>query len=235
VELRKAYDTRAGSWLLLVIALTSLVVVVLQMLFLDGPGTTFAGYFTTTQLPTGLLLPVLGVLLVTSEWSQRTAMTTFALVPQRSRVLIAKLLAGTVLAVLGVAAAAVASAVATLLTPVLTDADSGWSITAGHVGQVVVVQVTYLLVGVAFGMALLSSPLAIVLYILLPTAFTILVSVVGSLDWMREWLDLSTTSFPMYEGRLDGAGWVHVGVSAAAWLLLPLVVGWFRVTRREIG
>ena len=40
-------------------------------------------------------MPVVGILLVTSEWTQRTAMISFTLVPHRSRVLLAKLLAGT--------------------------------------------------------------------------------------------------------------------------------------------
>ena len=31
----------------------------------------------------GFLLPVLGIMLVTSEWSQRTAMVTFTLEPHR--------------------------------------------------------------------------------------------------------------------------------------------------------
>lgn len=42
-------------------------------------------------------MPVVGILLVTSEWSQRTAITTFTLVPQHGRVLTAKLLAALVL------------------------------------------------------------------------------------------------------------------------------------------
>jgi ABC-2 type transport system permease protein len=69
---------------------------------------TFGSYLSLTQIPVGVLLPVLGVLLVTSEWSQRTAMTTFALVPRRFRVLTAKPLAAAVLAVLGVVASVVA-------------------------------------------------------------------------------------------------------------------------------
>ena len=40
--------------------------------------------------PMGILLPVLGVMSVTSEWSQRTAMVTFTLEPSRSRVVAAK-------------------------------------------------------------------------------------------------------------------------------------------------
>ena len=235
VELRKTYDTRAGFWLLLVVALASLAVVALQMLFAEEPDKTFDAFFATTQLPVGLLLPVVGILLVTSEWSQRTAMTTFALVPARSRVLTAKVLAGVVLGLLGVAAAAVASVLGSLLTPVLTEDSSAWGVSGDQLVQVVLVQVITILIGIAFGMLLLSSPLAIVLYFVLPTVVTIVSNTVGSLTWMRDWLDLTTTTGPMYDGSLDGQGWAQVATSVALWGVAPMVAGWIRIVRSEIG
>ena len=51
--------------------------------------------FRSTAEIMSLILPVLGILLVTSEWSQRTGLTTFALVPQRERVIVAKLIGAT--------------------------------------------------------------------------------------------------------------------------------------------
>ena len=99
----------------------------------------------------------------------------------------------------------------------------------------VLVQVLNVLAGVAFGLLLLSSPLAIVLYFALPTAFTVLVSTVAALDWVRDWLDLTTTTGPMYLGELDGQGWLQVGTSTALWLVAPLVAGWVRVQRSEIA
>jgi hypothetical protein len=104
-----------------------------------------------------------------------------------------------------------------------------------QVGQVVVVQILTVLVGAAFGMLLLNSPLAIVLYFLLPTVVTIVVNTVGALDRVRDWLDLTTTTMPMYDGSLDGQGWVQVGTSVALWGLLPMVLGWLRIQRSEIG
>ncbi|TYP89153.1 ABC transporter permease [Blastococcus xanthinilyticus] len=234
VELRKSRDTRAGFWLLLTIGALALAVPALVLFFGEPPEKTFAEYVGAAQLAVALLLPVLGILLVTSEWSQRTALTTFALVPQRSRVLVAKLVAAALLAVLGVVATLVAGALTAALTPVLTDDPTSWSIDAEQVLQTLLVQVLNVLIGVAFGLLLLSSPLAIVTYFALPTAFTVLVTTVGALDWVRDWLDLTTTTGPMYEGRLDGQGWVQVATSAALWLLLPLVAGWIRVHRTEI-
>lgn len=235
VELRKSWDTRAGRWLLLAIGLGTVAAVLLQVLFAETPRTGFADHLALSQLPVGVLLPVLGILLVTSEWSQRTAMTTFTLVPARTRVLTAKVLAAVVLAALGVVATVAVSAVATVLTPLVTAEGTTWAVTGEQLGQVLVVQVVNVLVGVAFGMLLLSSPLAIVLYFVLPTVVTVLVTTVGALDWVRTWLDLTTTTAPMYEGLLAGRGWLQVGASVALWGLLPMVLGWLRIERAEIS
>ena len=234
VELRKSHDTRAGRWLLATIALASLVVVAIS-LFVEEAPKGFADTFALTQLPVAVLLPVLGILLVTSEWSQRTAMTTFTLVPRRSRVLAAKVLAAALLAVLGVVASAGAAALATVLTPAVTDSAVDWGLTGDQALQVLVLQLLNVLAGLAFGLLLLSSPLAIVLYFVLPTAFTVLVNLVGALQWVRDWLDLSTTTATMYDGGLDGQGWLQVATSVALWVVLPMACGWWRVQHREIA
>lgn len=235
VELRKTYDTRAGFWLLLLVALASLAVVGLQLFFAEEQDKTFAAFFATTQLPVNLLLPVVGILLVTSEWSQRTAMTTFALVPARSRVLTAKVVVGVLLGLLGVAAAALASALGALLTPLLTTDGTDWDLSGGQLVQVALLQVLTILVGVAFGMLLLNSPLAIVLYFVLPTVVTIVSNTVGALTWVRDWLDLTTTTAPMFDGSLDGQGWAQLATSVALWGVVPMVAGWIRILRSEIG
>jgi ABC-2 type transport system permease protein len=234
VELRKSHDTRAGRWLLITIGLAVVAVVALVLLLGDGP-TSLSDQLALAQLPTAVLLPVLGILLVTSEWSQRTAMSTFTLVPRRSRVLTAKVLAAAVLAVLGVLATLATSVLAVVLTPLVTEDASDWHVTAAQLGQIVLFQLISVLSGVAFGMLLLSSPLAIVLYFVLPTVFTIVVSTVGGLNWVADWLDLSTTTLPLFDGALDGQGALRLATSTALWLGLPMALGWVRVQRAEIS
>ena len=229
IELRKSADTRAGRWLLFVIAAATLAAVVLQAVFGEARDTGFGALLAVAQLPVAILLPVLGILLVTREWSQRTATATFTLVPARSRVLLAKVLAATVLALLGVLATLVAAALATVVV-----ADPDWSLAGEHLVQLALVQVVNVLVGVAFGMLLLSSPLAIVLYFVLPTVVTVLVSTVDALAWVAIWLDLTTTTAPMYDGLLEGRGWLQAGASVALWGLVPMVLGWLRIERSDV-
>ena len=99
--------------------------------------------------PVNILLPVLGILTVTSEWSQRTAQTTFTLVPVRGRVLVAKLAAGVVMAVASVAASMVIAAAANVVA-IATGSDGGWGVDAVALGNAVVAQ----LIGVIWGLGL---------------------------------------------------------------------------------
>src|ERR1700759_2210420 len=93
VELRKMIDTRAGFWLEVAMVALAVVVVVVRLLVGDAADHTFRHVLDAGLQPAAVLVPVLGILLVTSEWSQRTGLITFALVPARSRVLGAKLIA----------------------------------------------------------------------------------------------------------------------------------------------
>ena len=99
VELRKMVDTRAGFWLQLATVATTALVVIVRLVVGDAADHTFAAILDVGVKPAAVLLPIAGILLVTSEWSQRTGMITFALVPVRSRVLGAKLIASLLLAV----------------------------------------------------------------------------------------------------------------------------------------
>src|SRR5215217_3636395 len=99
VELRKMVNTRAGFWLQLATVVITALVVIVRSVVGHAADHTFAAVLDVGVKPAAVLLPIAGILLVTSEWSQRTGMITFALVPVRSRVLGAKLIASLVLAV----------------------------------------------------------------------------------------------------------------------------------------
>ncbi|GAA4731841.1 hypothetical protein GCM10023350_13990 [Nocardioides endophyticus] len=93
VELRKSYDTRAGFWLIMSIGLLVLaaeIIAVAVTAAQDEP-MQFGDFIGVAAFLTSFLLPVLGIMLVTTEWSQRSAMVTFALEPRRTLVIAAKL------------------------------------------------------------------------------------------------------------------------------------------------
>jgi ABC-type transport system involved in multi-copper enzyme maturation permease subunit len=232
VELRKMYDTRAGFWLLISIAAITALAMILLLLVGHDVDQTFLSFMRASATPQGFLLPVLGVLLVTSEWSQRTTLTTFALEPSRSRVVAAKVTAALAL---GIVAVAVALLVAALATSVAGGTDPWKHIGLDDVGKFTILQVSGILMGLAFGMLLLNSAAAIVLYYVLPTAFSIITSIWTQLHDVQPWIDTGTSQAPLFDGvNLTGEQWAHLATSSALWIGLPLLVGLWRIVRAEV-
>jgi ABC-2 type transport system permease protein len=172
---------------------------------------------------------------VTGEWSQRTTLTTFALVPRRERVLAAKLAAAVVLAVLAIVACLATAAAANVAGHALAHGDGSWHVTGALVGEALVAELAFVLMGTGFGMLLRSSALAIVIYFVVPTAWTLLGSYVGWLHRWAAWLDLGSTTGPLQSGAsLTAQGWARVAASVALWVLLPVLVGLVRLLRGEV-
>lgn len=234
VELRKAADTRAGRWLLISAVLISLVVAIIRALTGDVADRTFAGSLELTLLPLGILLPVIGILLVTSEWSQRTALTTFSLVPHRERVASSKILAALALGLGALAVSIVTAALGNVVGIVATEADGSWSISAGTLGQGLLGQELNLLMGLGFGLLLMSPALAIVLFFALPTVFSILGEMISSLQSTFEWIDPNQAFDPLLEGSTHGDDWGKLVVCALLWVGVPLLAGLWRLMRREV-
>jgi ABC-2 type transport system permease protein len=232
VELRKMYDTRAGFWLLISIgAITALAMILLLLVGQDSDH-TFSSFMGASATPQGFLLPVLGILLITSEWSQRTTLTTFALEPSRSRIVAAKVVAALVL---GLVAVVLAMVIAALATSVAGGTDAWKNIGLDDIGKYTILQLSGILMGLAFGLLLLNSAAAIVLYFVLPIAFSIVTSIWTALHDVQPWIDTGTSQAPLFGGEhMSGEQWGQLATSSALWIALPLAVGLWRVIRAEV-
>ncbi|MEU8184797.1 ABC transporter permease [Micromonospora sp. NPDC049044] len=235
VEVRKLVDTRAGRWLLITIGLATAAIVTLQLIYAGDADQTFLNFFVPSLLPVSVLLPVLGILSITGEWSQRTALTTYALVPRRERVVTAKLIAVSLTALASVLASLAVAAVGTLVASATGGAGT-WQFDGSLLLNAAVIQITSVLMGAAFGLLLLNPPLAIVGYLLLPTLWGVLGEMVKPLRGPSEWLDTSKTMDPLFSSAaLTGEQWERLAVSLLVWMVLPLAAGLFRTLRREVS
>jgi ABC-type transport system involved in multi-copper enzyme maturation permease subunit len=237
VELRKLVNTRAGLWLVLAIGLVSLLIMTAMLIWAEDSDLMFGNIFGLMNIPTGFLLPVLAILLVTSEWGQRTGLVTFTLEPRRSRVVVAKLATALVAAVGAMLTALAFGALGTVLAGVIHGAPAGdWHMTLAGLSNSVMLQLMALLMGFAFGMLIRNSAAAIVLYFVIPTIWSILAQVI---PWVREhlqqWAEFSFAQQPFQSGEwASGAEWAHLATSGTIWLVLPLVFGIWRLLRSEV-
>jgi ABC-2 type transport system permease protein len=239
VELRKSFDTRAGRWLAGTI--TGGIAIVMAIMVVVGVVNDEAYGLTDFMqvanfLPMGLLLPVVGVLSVTGEWGQRTNMVTFTLEPRRSRVVVAKLATGVIMA-LGAALAALAIGLVALGVFDLVGGAASWEFSGQALGAFTLLQLIGVLTGFAFGMLILNTPAAIVSYFafsfLLPTVFMAGASLWDWAESIRPWADFNYVQEPMMEGSLD-ISWAQFAVTTAIWFCAPVALGARRLLRAEI-
>jgi ABC-2 type transport system permease protein len=243
VELRKSADTRAGRWLIGVTAGLSLLAEVIFLIVAtnhtpqDVPA-KFGDFVAVSAFISSVLLPVLGIMLVTSEWSQRTAMTTFALEPKRMRIILAKMLAGTALTLFVVVFALFVGLVCNALLGVLRTGGADWTFGWSGFFGFLITQTLAMLGGFALACLLLNTPAAIVVFFaykwVLPVLFFWGSSLMNWFDRLSPWLNFQAAQGPLYEMPLSGKEWGQLLVSGFVWLVVPLAIGLWRIRRAEV-
>lgn len=229
VEWAKATDTRAARWLLALVALSTVGLVLVAVCAPTTFDQTYTGYLGVAALGLTILLPVVAILLLTGEWSQRSVITTFTQEPRRLRVLNAKvavsLLLGVFAAVFGAAVTAAGLGLAAASGRTL-EADLSVGVLAGYLLFVLL----NVLAGVGLGALLQSSATAIAASFALPATLAALGATALP---VFDWLDMSTWNFVLEN---DWAGHVpQVACSIAFWVVVPLAAGALRWVRRDVG
>jgi ABC-2 type transport system permease protein len=233
VELRKILDTRAGMWLLLSIGALTATVLVFYLILAHKSDLTFDNALTAAVAPQTLLLPVLGALAITSEWSQRTGLVSFTLEPSRGRIVGAKAVALVILGLGVVVVGYVLAAVANLVGLGIRG-QGDWNYHVGWGVNVVLGQILTVLEGFGLGMLLMSSAAAIVVYYMARVVFPILLGVIPGLQHVAPWIDLNTPLGNLFGHQLSGDGWLQLAITVAIWVGVPTTVGFYRLKRSEV-
>jgi ABC-2 type transport system permease protein len=240
VELRKLADTRAGRWLLISIAALTLLVLIIQISVVLGQDLhpKFLDFLQGMNTPMGILLPVLGVMSVTSEWSQRTAMVTFTLEPSRVRVVAAKFVSILIISVVALVIGLILGSLANVLYGALSGNTVVWGSVAKVTAYYLLLYVFGMATGFAFGALFLNTPAGIVIYFVYSLVLPGLLILAGALmDWfetVRPWIDFNNDQSDLIDGTIHGSGWAHLWVSCVLWLVLPLAMGIWRIRRAEV-
>jgi hypothetical protein len=189
---------------------------------------TYASYLRVAALGLAILLPVVAILMLTGEWSQRSVMTTFTQEPRRIRVLNAKLAVSMVLGGGGAVFGGVVTAAGLGLAAASGRALEA-NLTVGAITGYLLFVLLNVLAGVALGALLQSSAIAIAASFALPAAFAVL----GTASTLVSWIDMSTWNRVLEN---DWAGHVpQISFSIVFWVAVPLAAGFVRTIRRDVG
>ncbi|MDZ5623403.1 ABC transporter permease [Nocardioides bizhenqiangii] len=241
VELRKSYDTRAGFWLLATIAiLVALVEGIIMITALVNDGLIyFEDFAATAGGITSLLLPVLGIVLVTSEWGQRTGMVTFAIEPRRMRVVMAKLVVGVVASVATVAVMLVIGTLCTLVCELVQPELTIWNMEWWLPLAFIVTMTLTMTVGFSMAALLLNTPAAIVVFFMywygLAIVLFVIADLISGFSDIAPWINFQAALDPVWSWSLDSAEEVgQLVVSALLWIVAPLGFGLWRILSAEV-
>ncbi|WP_203568551.1 hypothetical protein [Aestuariimicrobium ganziense] len=237
VEMRKFLDTRAGAWLL-GIGLASAVGIALicavfyrQLTEITGTSWTMLAGFVGFGVQ--LLVPVMVILMFTTEWTQRTTLTTFSLEPRRGRVVAAK---GVVAVAVALALwlfqygmAAVGSAIGGAVHHIDVDWSMDWKILAGSLAAYIM----SMAMAAGFGMLFMNTAAAIVTYMALPMVVSTLGLAGSKVQAVLNWVDLSTASVPLLLGEWKANDGWQLLTASLIWVVLPVVLGTWRYLRTE--
>lgn len=239
VELRKMFDTRAGSWLMASVVILSVIATGATLMFAERSNLDFEAFASAVGIPMSVVLPMIGVLSVTSEWSQRTALTTFTLVPSRGRVIGAKLVNVLAIGAVSIGVAAAVGAVGNVVVSAIVDQDAVWNISVAEISRIVLANEIGMLMGFVLGLLFRSSPAAIVGYfvyaLVLPGISAALASTQAWWADNAAWFDLTYATSRLFEdAALTGEMWAQLGTSALLLMVVPGLVGLRLVLRSEV-
>jgi len=237
VELRKSFDTRSGFWLLTSIGLASLIATSVVVVFARVE-MAYSSFSLAIGFPMAVILPMVAILSVTSEWSQRSGLTTFTLVPHRGRVVLSKGIVALTVAVASMLLAFAVGAVGNVVGSAIAGEPSVWDQNPLELGHVVLGNVLVLAVGFTLGVLIRNSAGAIVAYFVyafvLPPILDLLAASQAWFSDLRAWVDPSVTQHELFHGSLTGEQWAQLGVTSAIWLAVPLTVGLWTLLRSEV-
>lgn len=238
VELRKMFDTRSGFWLMMSIGILALIATIAVIIFAPDENLTFASFGSAIGVPMAILLPIMAILSVTGEWSQRTGLITFTLVPHRGQIILAKALAAVIVGVASMVLAFAIGAVGNIVGASLNGADVTWDTNVMDLVYIIIANVLGLLVGFMLGVLIRSTPGAIVGYFVysfvIPTIFGALAAFQDWFEKLQPWVDFGYSQTPLFDGGPSGEEWAQIGVSGLIWLVIPLAIGVWAVLRSEV-
>ena len=238
VELRKAFDTRSGFWLLVAIAAAGVLATGAVLAFASNSDLSYDSFAGAIGVPMTILLPVVAILAVTGEWSQRAGLTTFTLVPHRGRVIRAKFVVTIAIGVASMALALAVGALGNVVGSGLKGVDTTWDLSPTSILYIVGADLIGMTIGFMLGILTRNSAGAIVGYFsywfVLPTLSMVLAANQSWFEKAQPWVDFNFNQGNLYDGGLSGQQWLQLGITGAVWLVLPLAFGLWRVMRAEV-
>ena len=229
VETRKLTDTRSGRWMLGVIVGLSAAALAWKVGHADI-AVSSRNYIKTIAAIVAFGAPIIGLLAMTSEWTQRTALATFTMVPRRLRVVAAKFVASMMLS-LGLLIVGVLLALGATALGGVIHGHAMYDASFDDLRGALMIVVLQVVMASAFGALAAQTAVALVAYLAAPAIWADFAP--GLFKGAAPWFDV----FGAYDRLSSNRPLDHVAqtlVSITVWVAIPAAIGVLRSIHREI-
>jgi ABC-2 type transport system permease protein len=238
VELRKSFDTRAGRWLLASVAGLAVLTTTAVIAFSPTREFSHSTFTTAIVFPMFIILPIIAALAVTAEWTQRSGLTTFTVMPHRGRIMLAKAIGVVAVSVPATGLALAVGALGNVVASKISGQPAVWDEDLTVAPYLLLATALTLLAGFVCGTLIRNSAGAIVAFFVFSFVVPPLLGLLAvSEDWfddLRPWVDLDHQLTALQSGGFDTDQWQQLASATTLWLVLPLIVGMWTLLRSEV-
>jgi ABC-2 type transport system permease protein len=224
LEIRKSLSTRSGKAVVVAGAVVAPIATTL-LAFTGEKLDAVSGPIGAMGLVTALVLIPLGVLATAGEWSHRTVQTTFLQVPNRTKVVAAKVAA---VALIGAVLSAIAIAASAAVLSVGPVGDPSWDGVPMAMAVGVAAGAAFAVIGAGVGAAMANTPAALT---------TLYLTLLGGMPALRliqpeiaEKLDPTDAVLQLAIGN----GGTSQTLTLVGWVVVTTVVGTIVTRRRAV-
>lgn len=234
IELRKYAGTRGGRTVLIGLAALTAGLSAVGAAVAEGAPLSLSSALAFPMTLLEIALPLVVLLLWTTEWSTRDIVQTFLLRPRRGQVLASKSVAALLLVVAGLGWGVATSLLSVGGRAVLTGTALSATGVVGTSGTLTTSALTigiYTLFGAAVGLLVARTAAALVVYLITVALLdTLLVLALGE---RSVWISLGQAVLRLGETGLTGPDLPSLATALVLWIVAPVAIGSAAFLRRE--
>lgn len=231
-EARKSVDTQTSKAIIWTTAILTIAMFVVSIFrFEDGAAWTKG--VSAISSPATTILGIIFIVLVCEEWSRGTALITYTFIPQRTKVIMAKLVVMLCTFLGSVVVIYILSAIAAMIGAGMKSYSIDWSQSVTSVVKLAGPLLVNLLFGFSIALAAQDTTIALGLYLIMPpvTVVAAQLPVVG--EYMK-WISLEHSSSLFIAGATTVTVPQYI-CSLIFWIVLPGIIGIVRNTKCDMA
>lgn len=221
-EARKATDTIVAKTIIITTAFLTLGMFLVSI-FRFEDSAPWTDPFMAISSPATTLLAIIIILLICEEWTRGTALVTYTFIPQRNKVILAKLIILLVFFLGTIIVLYAFSAIASIIASGIYSYTISWSASISSVVRLMLPLFVNMLFGFSMAIATQETTIALGLYFVIPP-ITVVASQLPVIGPYSKWFSLEHSSSLFIAGASGVTGAQYI-CSIIIWIVLPCIIG----------